>query len=273
MNAGDVKFAGSIPVVYERHLVPLLFEPYARDLAARLAGLESGRLIEVAAGTGALTRAIARALPSTVEMVATDLNEAMLRVGEANFKAENDRSVRFQHADARSLPFDDASADTVVCQFGIMFLPDKLAAFREARRVLRARGRYIFNSWDQLAKNELSEIVAAAVAQLFPSDPPTFYERMPFGYADVEAIRSDLERAGFTHIAIETVQKTARAPSAEDAAFGLCQGTPLRNEIEARNPELLDEATRRAADAIRARYGNGPFEHSMSAHVATAALS
>ena len=267
MSATDATFAGSIPTLYEHHLVPLLFEPYALDLVRRLADLERGQLIEVAAGTGAVTRALASALPSAVEIVATDLNEGMLRVAEERARTTLGKRVRWQQADAQQLPFADASADAIVCQFGVMFLPDKAAGFREARRVLRATGRYLFNVWDRLSENPLSEIAVTAVAEYLPRDVPHFYARTPFGYADVSLIRSDLERGGFQRFEIETVRKTATAPSAESAAIGLCQGTPLRNEIAASD---LPKATELATEAIRAHYGQGSFEHSMSAHVITA---
>lgn len=267
MNSSDARFSGSIPAIYERLLVPLLFEPYAQDLARRISDLREGLVIEVAAGTGAVTRALAQALPPAVRIAATDLNEGMLRVGQSNAQAP---SITWQQADAQKLPFADGSADAIVCQFGAMFFPDKQAAFREARRVLAANGRYVFSTWDTLERNEVSEIVCGAVAALFPHDPPGFFARTPFGYADVVAIRADLESAGFTRIEIETVEKVSRASSAESVAIGLCQGTPLRGEIEARDPARLEECTAAATQALASRFGHASFDNRMSAHVMTA---
>ncbi|HEY3254993.1 MAG TPA: methyltransferase domain-containing protein [Polyangiaceae bacterium] len=267
MQATDAKFTGSIPELYERHLAPLLFEPYAEDLARRLSDLQRGTLVEVAAGTGVVTRALRRALPSDVRIVATDLNPGMLNVAASRMSAA---SVSFQQADAQQLPFADASAEAIVCQFGLMFVPDKSAAQREAARVLVPGGRFVFNVWDRLANNEVSLIVTRAVEALYPQDPPRFFERTPFGYFDAGVIRAELQAAGFQHIEIDTVELVSQATSAEQVAIGLCQGTPLRGEIEARNPEGLAAASAAAASALHARFGAGPFQNRMSALVVSA---
>lgn len=269
MTATDARFAGSIPAIYDGYLVPLLFEPYAEEIAHRLRDLREGTVIEVAAGTGAVTRVLRRSLPAAVRIVATDLNQGMISVGAQRVDAP---SVTWQLADAQRLPFEAATADAVVCQFGVMFFPDKVAGYREAKRVLRSGGRYLFNVWDRLERNEVSDIVNRTVAASFPEDPPRFYERTPFGYHDVTALRRDLEAAGFQRIEIETVERASPA-TAEGAARGLCQGTPLRGEIEARDPARLEEVTAAAAAALAARFGRSSFENRMSAHVVTAAAS
>lgn len=265
MSATDAKFAGSIPELYDQYLVPLLFEPYARDLVERLRDLQSGTLIEVAAGTGAVTRALVEALPG-VRVIATDLNEGMVRVGASRVTGPE---LTWQHADAQKLPFETAVASALVCQFGVMFMPDKVAAHREAHRVLAPGGRYIFNVWDRLENNPLSEAVSHAVASVFPDDPPRFFERTPFGHSDPAALRSQLESAGFSRVTFEHVDKVSQAPSAEHAAIGLCQGTPLRSEIEARGPSRLQEVTALVARALEARFGTGPVENHMRALVVT----
>ena len=267
MVATDANFAGSIPELYERYLVPLLFEPYAEDLARRLSDLRRGMLLELAAGTGVVTRVLRRALPSEVRIVATDLNAGMLKVAASHVST---KAVTFQQADAQNLPFADGVADAIVCQFGMMFVPDKSVALREAARVLVPGGRLVFNVWDRLIKNEVSNIVTSAVAGLYPQDPPRFFERTPFGYFDAAAIRAELQAACFQHIEIDTVEQVSQATSAEDVAIGMCQGTPLRGEIEARAPDGLPAATRAATTALVARFGAGPFENRMSALFVTA---
>ncbi|HEY5375991.1 MAG TPA: methyltransferase domain-containing protein [Polyangiaceae bacterium] len=267
MQATDAKFTGSIPELYDRYLVPLLFEPYAEDLARRLSDLGRGTLVEVAAGTGVVTRALREALPSDVRIVATDLNETMLKVAAGCMSALD---VSFQQADAQRLPFADGSADAIVCQFGMMFVPDKTAAQLEAARVLVSGGRFVFNVWDRLANNEVSQIVTRALERLYPQDPPRFFERTPFGYFDAAAIRAELQGAGFQRIEIETVEQVSQAACAEHVAIGMCQSTPLRGEIEARDPDGLAVATAVATSALQARFGTGPFENRMSALVVTA---
>lgn len=264
MPTSDTAFAGSIPEFYDRCLGPFLFEPYAADLAARAALLRPGRILETAAGTGIVTAALAGVLPEA-EIVATDLNPDMLRVAAS--KLDSPR-VTFAPADAQCLLFPDAGFDLVVCQFGAMFFPDRVAAYREARRMLRPGGTFLFNVWDRLEANPASQAVAEAVAALFPDDPPSFIGRVPFGYHDKTAVEADLRAAGFTAVAAETVARRSRG-DARELAPGLCQGSPLRAEIEARVPERLDEATEAAVSALVRRHGD-PVDAAMSAHVFSA---
>jgi SAM-dependent methyltransferase len=265
MKAGDRVFTGSVPKIYERYLVPLIFEPYAADLAERLATRSLRRVLELAAGTGVVTRRLAAVLPADVEIVATDLNPPM--IAEAR-SIGTPRPVEWRQADALQLPFPDRSFDAVVCQFGCMFFSDKARSVAEARRVLRPGGVLIYNAWDRIEENEFADVVTNAVAALFPGDPPRFLARTPYGYND----RSQIERdvlAGGGRPTIETVAARSRAPSHEDPAIGFVQGTPLRNEVEARDPTRLAEATEAAAEAVARRFGRGPVEAKMQALVVT----
>jgi SAM-dependent methyltransferase len=266
MARSDTMFAGSIPALYDRYLGPMIFEPYAGDLAERVAGRPAERVLETAAGTGILTRALAR-VQSAVEIVATDLNQSMLDFAAAQPGAAR---VIWQRADAMSLPFPDQSFDAVACQFGVMFFPDRIAGYREALRVLRPGGRFVIGVWDCIEENEFADVVTAAVAGLFPDDPPSFLARTPHGYHDAERIRADLAAAGFAAIAIDTIPRRSRAVSGRDAAIGYCQGTPLRNEIEARDPARLGAATEAAAAALEARFGPRAIDGKMQAHVVVA---
>jgi len=261
----DAVFAGSIPELYDSQMVPLIFEPYAADLASRVAALDPSRVLETAAGTGVGSRAMARALPAHVELVVTDLNQPMLDRAAA---VGTQRPVQWKQADATQLPFDDASFDAVACQFGVMFFPDKVRAFSEARRVLRRGGVLVFSVWDRIEENEFAHSVTTALAGLFPADPPLFMARTPHGYFDREAISADLARAGFGAAPrFETIAARSRAASARMAAIAYCQGTPLRNEIEARSGVGLAEATSVCAAAIAERFGTGPVDGKIQAHV------
>jgi len=261
----DKVFAGSIPRLYEDYFVPLIFAPYADDLAGRVALRRPARVLEMAAGTGVVTRALATQLPAATEIVATDLNPGMI---ETATQVGTSRPVRWQQADAMQLPFADAEFDVVVCQFGVMFFPDKGHAFAEARRVLRAGGAFVFNAWDRIEVNEFADVVTSALATLFPADPPRFMARTPHGYHDRAAIERDLRAGGFEKPArIETVAARSQAPTARHPAIAYCQGSPLRSEITARDPTRLGEATDFAAAAIERRFGAGPVDARIQAHV------
>jgi ubiquinone/menaquinone biosynthesis C-methylase UbiE len=269
MAATDKVFAGSIPELYERLLVPLIFEPYARDLAERVAKADPRDVLETAAGTGVLTRALAARLPAQARMTATDLNQPMLDHARARHPGGGDR-ITWQQADALALPFADESFDAVACQFGVMFFPDKVKGYREARRVLRPGGRFFFNVWTQISESEFADVVTQALATVFPQDPPRFLARTPHGYHDVGKIREELADAGFGSVAVDTLEQTSTAASPRDPAVAYCQGTPLRNEIEARAASRLEEATQAATDALARRFGSGPIEGRIRAHVITA---
>ncbi|HEU4956861.1 MAG TPA: methyltransferase domain-containing protein [Sphingomicrobium sp.] len=266
MTATDTVFAGSIPAIYDQYMVPLMFAPYARLVAERAASLRPNRILETAAGTGIVTEELHRALPDA-EIIATDLNPPMLEQAARRIGATN---VRFQPADAQALPFKDNSFDLVICQFGVMFFPDKVRANAEARRVLRNGGRYMLVIWDRIEHNLATMAAGRAVGDLFPGDSVRFYERVPFRYHDVGQIERDLLESGFTDIEYETVELQSRAASARDAAIALVQGTPVRSDIEQIDASMLGRATDAAAEALRKYEGPDGFEAPMSARLVTA---
>lgn len=261
----DKVFAGSIPKLYDTHLVPLIFEPYATNMAERLSSMSLSRVLEIAAGTGVVTRALASALPESVSIVATDLNQAMLDYASA---VGTERAVEWRQADAMQLPFQDGTFDAVVCQFGAMFFPDKSKAFSEARRVLRPGGVFVFNVSDRITENEFADTVTTALESIFPDDSPRFLPRTPYGYYDRRIIERDLGDGGFTAPPrVDTLAARSRAASPRVPSVAFCQGTPLRNEIEARDASRLDEATNTAAEAIGRRFGRGAVDGKIQAHI------
>jgi ubiquinone/menaquinone biosynthesis C-methylase UbiE len=268
MAESDKVFAGSIPALYDRLLVPLIFQHYAGDLASRVAETGPSRVLETAAGTGALTRELSARLPPHVAVTATDLNQPMLDHAAATLRY--DGRISWRQADALALPFANQEFDAAACQFGAMFFPDRVRGYAEARRVLKPRGRFIFNVWDRIEDNEFALVVTEAVAAMFPADPPRFLARTPHGYADVARIREDVTAAGFAAVSTDTLATTSKGASPHDVAVAFCQGTPLCNEIEARDPARLEEATQAAAEALARRFGRGAIEGRISAHVIAA---
>jgi ubiquinone/menaquinone biosynthesis C-methylase UbiE len=269
MTVSDIAFTGSVPQIYDRLLVPMIFAPYARDLAQRIKAYKPRNLLEIAAGTGAVTIALASELPESTQITATDLNEPMLAQAKTHL-ADKPR-IKWQQADALALPFDEASFDIVACQFGAMFFPERVKGYAEARRVLRPGGHLVFNVWDRIEDNDFTNVVHQTLQQVFPDNPPQFMARTPHGYHDAARIRADLTEAGFSDIAIETIVHRSHANSPRDPATAFCQGTPMRGEIEARGAPGLETATQQCADALARRFGNGPIEGRIQALVITAA--
>lgn len=262
----DSRFAGSIPELYDTVLVPMMFLDYAEDVAAEVAGAAPHDVLETAAGTGAVTRALHRRLPSAT-ITATDLSPAMLERA-ATVLPPSDH-VRWTPADAQDLPFDDDSFDAVVCQFGAMFFPDRAGAYTEAHRVLRPGGHLALVLWGRIEDNEATLAVDGALATLFPDDPPPFLRRTPFGYTDVATIRAELEDAGFTDVDIRSIEHRSRPTSARDIAISHCQGSPVANVLAERHLDPV-RVTTDVTRILEERWGDKPFAGRLSANIVTA---
>ena len=265
MSETDKVFAGTIPDVYDDHLVPLIFETYAADLATRVASLEPKSVLETAAGSGVVTRALAPLLSDDARYSVTDLNQPML--DRASRRQPADERIEWRQADALSLPFEDETFDVICCQFGVMFFPDKVAGYRSALRALKDGGKFIFNVWDRIEENELADCVTRTASAIFPDDPPLFLARTPHGYHDVSLIEAELGAAGFMDIEIHTIASESRAANPRVPAVAYCQGTPLWNELETRNPSRIEEVTDRATADLEQRYGSGSISGKIQGHV------
>lgn len=265
MNAA---FIGSIPQTYHQYLGPLIFEDYARDLATRLQPKPNERILELACGTGIVTRRIAESLPAGATLAATDLNEAMLSV--ARTVVDSAPRVTLQQADACKIPFADHAFDAIACQYGVMFFPDKVQSMREARRVLRPGGRYIFNVWDSLEHNPLPGTVTNTLAAMFPDNPPVFLAKTPYGWFDRSEIERVVRAGGFTRVALETLEFPSIAPTAEDAARGFVEGTPNLVALQERGVTDFGPVRAAAARALAERFGERPCRATMRAIVVTA---
>jgi SAM-dependent methyltransferase len=261
MSANEASFGGSVPELYHRLLVPLLFEEYAEDLVSRVKVPAHGSVLETACGTVVVTRVLRKNLPAGVSLVATDLSPPMLEVAQKQLK--DLPGITFKPADATALPFEDASFDTVLCQFGAMFFPDKGKGYREAARVLKPGGSFLFNVWDSLAQNPIPDGIAKAVARLTPDNPADFLGKTPYGYYNKDAIEAELKASGFAQVDSFVLKKTSRAPNPRDAALAFTAGTPLAAQLAERG--ITDKANAAAEQALRDQFGDGAVSTQMQA--------
>lgn len=255
MSEQSSQFIGSIPENYDRGLGPHIFHDYAEDLARRAADIGPTDVLEIASGTGIVTRKLRDYLPSAARLVATDLNPPMLDVAQEKF--DQGEKVEFKPADAVALPFEDSTFDLIVCQFGVMFFPNKPRAFSEAKRVLRSGGRYLFNVWGSLMENPYAEITQNVVTQFFPDDPPGFY-KVPFGYSDQSIVLSDMEAGGLKDLRCETITLNKEVADWELFAHGIVFGNPIIDEINSRNGVQAEEIEQAILSALRDRFDQEP---------------
>lgn len=263
MTDDVASFIGSIPGHYDQSLGPLIFADYASDIAQRVAACRPARVLEIAAGTGILTRHLRDVLPSHVRLTATDLNLPMLEVARTKFRPAE--QVEFQPADAMALPFADASFDAVVCQFGVMFFPDKDRAYREVYRVLVPGGRYVFNLWDSHRHNAFGRIAHEVIGRLFPDDPPPF-QSVPFSYRFEEA-KDSLIDAAFTDINAVVLRLEKDVPDLTVLARGLVYGSPIIDQVRTRGGVEPGEIVAAMVQEYRGEYGMEPWRMPLQATV------
>jgi len=247
-------YVGSIPQHYDRDLGSLLFTEYATDIAHRVAALNPRRVLETAAGTGIVTRALRDALPAAVSLTATDLNAPMLDIAATKFRLGE--AVAFRAADATALPFDDGSFDAIVCQFGVMFFPDKDKSYREVFRVLAAGGHYVFSIWDSHRHSPIGRIAHEVIGSFFPTDPPQF-QSVPFAYR-FEPIKESLIDAGFANISANVLKSQKEVADFTLLGRGLVYGSPIIDQVQQRggvDPERIVDAIVRQ---YRRTFGNEP---------------
>ena len=255
MTGSASQFVGSIPENYDTGLGPNIFHDYADDLARRAGASGAASVLELAAGTGIVSRKLCDALAPEARLVVTDLNPPMLDRAAAMQPAPDD--IEWLPANALDLPLDDDEFDAVVCQFGCMFFPDRVKAYSEARRVLRPGGTFVYSMWDRIEENDFANVVTTALAGMHPNNPPRFLSRTPHGHYDTGVYVKELVAAGFSDISVEPLDAVSSASSSVIPAVAYCQGTPLRNEIEDLDPGGLGRATDHAAGTLASRFGEG----------------
>lgn len=265
MNAKDKEFVGSIPTVYDEVLVPLMFQDYARDLAA--AAVAPARVLETAAGTGVVTRELASALPQAV-LTATDLNPAML--ARAGSVQPGSATLEWRQADALNLSFQDRSFDALACAFGVMFFPDRHRAFQEAARVLEPGGLLAFTVWDSLEHNPVPRSIVGALHELGQEEAASFLERVPFSLADPSLLTGELEAAGFSSVQVRTIEHLSGVTTANGIARSHLFGTPTNNYLVVDGPDGAEQLLASVTTLLTERFGDGEFRLPVSALLVTA---
>jgi ubiquinone/menaquinone biosynthesis C-methylase UbiE len=241
-------FAGSVPANYDKYLGPLLFEPYALDIVERLKGRRLRSVLELACGTGRVTAHLVNLLDEDGKLTATDLNADMIEV--AKQRVDNEK-IEWLVADAQELPFDADSFDHIICQYGVMFFPDKLKAFKEAYRVLQQGGRYFFNTWDDMKFNPRTTILRKIMEEMFADEAPEFLQKGPYSFFDREEIRRLMEEAGFTEITIEVVQKQSSYNTEDDFIKGFIDGSPLSAFLINKDDKVKTELKEKVKKAMQ----------------------
>jgi len=264
MSGGSAQFVGSIPEQYESGLGRIIFADFADDIARRAAAGGPLRVLETAAGTGIATRRLRDLLPKGAHLIATDLNPPMLDAARAKFGSE--AGVEFRAADAASLPFPDGSFDAVVCQFGVMFFPDKDKSYREVHRVLVPGPRYLFNVWDSPRFNPFARIAHEVIGSFFPADPPPFYT-VPFSYCALDPIKQSLLEAGFAGIAVHVIGFIKEIGDIAPFARALIHGNPVIDQIRARGGVDPDRIIDAVAHVLRREFGAAPHRMPLQAIV------
>ncbi|MEO8085572.1 MAG: methyltransferase domain-containing protein, partial [Bacteroidota bacterium] len=261
----NITFGGTIPKIYDEVLGPVYFEPYAIDIADRVAALKPATILETACGTGRVTMHLNSAIPNA-QITATDINPDMFAIAQQKLKGS---SVEFKQADATALPFPDNSFDCVVAQFGIMFYPDKVKGIAEALRVLKPGGTYIFNVWGKIEDNGMSQTGRQIVSEFFENDPPAFYN-IPYSMHNVEDVLDIIKKGGFTDVQHEVLTKESIADSAEFMSAGLVEGNPIANAVRERDPAAVEILKAKVFETLVKRFGDHPCKTSMRAIVFTA---
>lgn len=264
MDNTETAFIGSIPEYYDRYFGPIIFEEYAADLARRVNAPAGGVVLEIAAGTGIVTHHLRNTLPDEVKIIATDLNESMLDYAQTKFN--DHQNIEFQPADAAELSFPDASIDSVICQFSLMFFPDKQVAINEVARVLKPGGEFIFNIWDSFEHNHLLQSVNQTLLGVYPENPILFFEA-PYGYYKIDVIKDLLGRAGFGDIEISILPRVSHSETARQVALATILGTPASIQIAERGGIEVEEVVNIVEEAISEKYGSTSIEAKMQAIV------
>ena len=262
--SADHAFSGSVPENYNRFLVPMIFEDYAQELASRVNVPAASAILETACGTGVTTRHLLGRMPEDTTLVATDLQIPMIDFTGASL---TDTRLTLEATDANELPYEDASFDAVASSFGVMFF-DRERAYRETARVLRPGGAFVTSIWGSHEHNHFARLTYETLRELFPADPPAFLA-IPYAYSDLNAIKQELEQAGFDEIEILVQTRSCTCPRASDVPNGFMRGSPAIHEVLEQTDDV-DAVADAIERAITERYGATDCHTSMQAYIVTA---
>lgn len=261
----NAAFAGAIPDKYDQYLGPLLFEPYALDMVSGMKKEGVSSVLELACGTGRVTQYLPKHFGPGVSITATDLNPDMIAVATRKIKDD----IKWRPADMQELPFAADSFDLALCQYGLMFVPDKAKAIREVARVLKKGSVFHFNTWDKIENNGIPRISRQIVTEFFNGTPPNFYF-VPFSMFDPEAIKKLMLENGFSKVEISLIKKEGISNTALEAATGMIEGNPVAKEIRDKDPNAVPDVIEKVRKEIAIQYGDNPVRCPLQAWVGKA---
>lgn len=262
----NIAFSGTIPETYDKYLGPLLFEPYAKDIIERIQKKKFFSVLELACGTGRVTQYLHKILPAEARIVATDLNPDMLKVAQNKITA---KKIEWKQVDMQNIPFDDSAFDLVICQFGVMFVPEKEKAYSEVYRVLKKEGTFLFNTWNRLEVNKLTSSADEIINDFFKDNPVMFY-KIPFSYYNTDEIGKHLDNAGFKSVQLTLLETEGLSDSVSDATNGLVEGNPVLTAINEQDPKLLPVIKEKLSKALAEKFGDNPMRCRLHAIVGEA---
>lgn len=267
-DRGQWQVAGNAAETYERALTPAVFAAWA-PLVVALGDPRSGeRVLDVACGTGVVTRLVARQVGRTGKVVGLDLNPGMLAVAAATAASEppTSASITWQEASATRMPFPDGAFDVAYCQLGLQFFPDRPAALREMHRALVSGGRLGLMVWRGIEHSPGFDILAAALARHVSPEAM----RAPFGLAEAEELRGLMAAAGFRDITIRPVAGTVRFPSVARFVQDYVAGSPLAGHVAKVSDEARAALVGEVGGALRSHLAGGALAFPIEAHLASA---
>ena len=261
-------YGGGAAEIYERHMVPAIFGPWAEDLLALATPKPGERVLDVACGTGVVTRLVAQRVGPTGTVVGLDLNPGMLAVARA-VPPRHGAQIEWREGNVGAIPVADATFDLALCQQGLQFFPDRPAALREIRRVLAPRGRLALSVWRPMQHSSGFEALATALGRLIAPEAAAIMQG-PFALGSADELRTLVTGAGFGDVVVQPAAKTLRFPSPEEFVRRYVAATPLAAVVAKANDEARAALITEVDAALKSSVDHDGLAFPIEAHLVLA---